>query len=452
MMPPVPEPVPTRKRVELEAKLAALPRELDLWRDLSAAGRPFEKHQSQIERLSAQVRGLHDEVKVDFGKLATTDALLAQARTIELRLLAVHSVWDYFRSKFVLRSHEPFGSVLKAADAFAWACYEPVQRAHAGSLAPRREPPLVSLQSQWTPTALPRGRAYEVARSPGGWTDSAPFARVIESLPIPIIGLPWHALDHLPHVALLAHEVGHVVAQDFDLQSKVDRALADLTLGEPRHRSAWQAWSNEIMADVFACYAAGPAFPWALIDALAAPVDRVSGENKKDEWGEYPTSTLRVRMNAETLRQLDFAKDAEDMEAEWRRTYPTHKMAVFDPDLPTVVKAIRGAGVLPAELAFAQVAPKSREAFDYLRQGLSLEGDDRPLEPRALVAAAGQLYRAAPGALHQEHWQAVRTRIITGRAPGTLAGQDPGVTRPNAELDRAAGRSLARQFFDSLGD
>jgi hypothetical protein len=300
---------------------------------------------------------------------------------------------------------------------------------------------------------LPRGRGYEVARTPGGWTDTGPFVRVIESLPIPVIGLPWHALEHLPHVALLAHEVGHVVAQDFDLQTAVDRRLADLKLEDPLRRPAWSAWSSEVFADVFACYAAGPAFPWALIDVLAAPVTRVNSERRDGDagWGDYPPSSLRVRMNAEVLRQLGFTDDARDIEAEWRRTYDSDGMAHFHPDLPTVVKAIREASALPAGLAFANVAQTSSVAFDYLGQGLSLEGDDRPLEPRALVAAAARLYRLAPAAPQKDHWQAVRRRIITGRPPGMLAGDDAQPPPLDTDRERAAGRSLAARFFADLG-
>jgi hypothetical protein len=459
--PPVPpdpftpaEPLPARKQAELAAKLAALPRELDYWRGLSAAGQPFEKHHTQIERLSNQVQGLHEEIKSDFAKLVTTEALLERARTIELRLLAVHSVWDYFRSKFVLRAQEPFGSVLKAADAFAWACYQPVQAAHAAVGKQKREPPLVALQSQWTPTALPRGRAYEVARSPGGWTETTAFARVIGSLPVPIIGLPWHALEHLPHVALLAHEVGHVVAEDFGLKTAIDRRLADLTLNDLLRRPAWAAWSNEILADVFACYSAGPAFLWALTDVLAAPVERIDGEKKTgaNGWGDYPTSTLRVRMNLEALRQFGFAAEAKLIDAEWQTTYAENQMAQYDADLGAVVRAIAGPDLLPADLAFEKVASKANEAFNLVSQGLSLEGDHSPLEPRALVAAAARLYRLKPAASQQEYWEKIRRRIVTGRPPGILAGDAPTVAASAEKQDRAAGRSLAREFFDNLTD
>ena len=65
---------------------------------------------------------------------------------MEKRLLAVHSVWDYFRSKLVLRQQEPFATFLKAADAFAWACYLPVLEHLSDPQGPLRQPPLVALQ------------------------------------------------------------------------------------------------------------------------------------------------------------------------------------------------------------------------------------------------------------------------------------------------------------------
>jgi hypothetical protein len=294
-----------RRTSELSAKFKALPSELGRWAAMSGLGAPFEKHHTQIRRVSAQVLGLYDEIARELEQLNPPDAVLTQARTLELRLLAVHSVWDYFRVKFVLRSQEPFASVLISADAFAWACYEPVQRARADTTTDRREPPLVAPQNQWSPTALPRGKAYDVARSPGGWTNTSAFARVIERLPIPILGLPWHALEHLPHLALLAHEVGHVVESDFGLQNAVDEALKSVVT-DPNRQAAWSSWRSEVFADLFACYAAGSAFAWGLMDVAAADVRRITGETKTaaDGWGDYPTTTLRILLNAECVRPM----------------------------------------------------------------------------------------------------------------------------------------------------
>ncbi len=447
-----------RKRIELDTKVAALPAELDAWRKLSASGSsPLAKHHTQIRRLASQIEGLQSLVADQLRQLTTDDDLLRQARTIEKRLLAVHAVWDYFRSRLVLRTQEPFAQFLRAADAFAWACYRPVLDALGKTAGVTREPPLVSLQGDWSPNALPRGRAYDVVRSPGGWTDAAPFAAVIGDLPVPIIGVPWLHLEHLPHLVLVAHETGHLVEDDFHLGAAAGRIITDAPLERPEARDGWLAWRSEVFADVFACVAAGPAFAWSLADVLARRRADIEAEraDAAGGWGEYPPSTLRMRLNAGALDALGFKDEAQAVLAAWMAAYPGDPLAELAADARTVAARLVSGGLLPEALHFSHVAGEYALALKLLAAGFPLN-DETLQDSRALVAAACEHYRLDPAASNRSAtWRKVRDRIVRARPPGVLDAADRADVTFSEDDDRESGRTAGSSFFaaiDALGD
>jgi hypothetical protein len=460
--PAAPDPIVARKRAELAAKLQALPAELDIWRGLSAdETSPLAKHHTQIRRLAAQVEGLQSQIETDIGALVTDDDLLRQARTMEKRLLAVQAVWEFFRSKLVLRAQEPFAAFLKSSDAFAWACYAPMLQRYGDAQGTRREPPLVALQGDWSPFAIPRDRAYQVMRSPGGWTDSAPFVDVISSLPVPIVGVPWLHLEHLPNVLIIAHEVGHIVEHDFGLETTVgDRiadALKEANITDTAHTDAWKHWRAEAFADLFACYTAGQEFVWTLVDLLARRAQDITSETLDDEkgWGDYPTTTLRVLLNVAALELLGHADHATRIRTEWTKSYASHAMSAFEPDLPVVAKAIVSSvgnnGLLPADLAFTGVAQQAARAVNRLRQNLPLSQDATLQDPRAIVAAASSIYRQQPTADHRDRWLRARQHIVNVRPPGLLADEEQkSADQIDEAQDRQAGNARASAFFAAL--
>lgn len=90
---------------------------------------------------------ISDKVKtLQEGKEGEEGDILSQARELELDILEVHRIWEFFRSKLVLRSIDWFNPYLVAADEFAWACYEVAQKnLKEGHITKneRKEPPLV---------------------------------------------------------------------------------------------------------------------------------------------------------------------------------------------------------------------------------------------------------------------------------------------------------------------
>src|SRR5687767_12809741 len=112
-----------RKVNELRFKLQSLPDELKSWRDRSRANHPLEKNHSQIKRLTLRVEGLHGKVTSEFQDHEEKEQLLAFADSLERKALAVHTVWDFFRSKLALREVPRFAPYLALADAFTRECY-----------------------------------------------------------------------------------------------------------------------------------------------------------------------------------------------------------------------------------------------------------------------------------------------------------------------------------------
>lgn len=446
-----------RKTTELEAKLRSMPSELDVWLGLSELGKPFEKHHSQIRRLSLQMRLLHDKVVGEYAKAVKDATLLDVAVSLEKRSLAIHTVWDFFRAKFALRAVEPLGSYLKMADAFARECYDPVRAQFvAAGGADRREPPLVTFDNRVSPWALARDGRYAPASDPGGIIATSAFSEVVSKLPIPLLGLPWHYLSYLPHVVFLAHECGHAVEKDFGLNPSTQDALNASGI-DAKRLPAWQAWQREVFADVFACYTAGPAYPAALAEVLASDQSRVEAEVKPGStgWGNYPTTSLRMLLNIETIKVLGFDQDAARLRDQWTFDYPAHAMTTFEDDLPVIAKAMLGGAALPQNgLRFtaADRAQSMTTADLYRANGRHQPTDVYPV--RVLIAAAQELQNPpalAPQAL-DKHWAALCMHAVKSRPPGLLGADKQRASLLDADHERAQADVIGDVLFGGIDD
>lgn len=260
-----------RKRIELAAKLASLSQELADWVNASKPGEPLEKHHTQIRRLETSLRAA---IKGVAPLLDERVDVLSTWTTTEEQILAIHEVWDQFRTKLAHRYVPILQPHLDLADDLAWECYRPaIECAIKAKDGPTkvdeasvREPPLVFFTSSATPFTMVRGSTDAMAE-PTVLSD-AQRADVLRRLPVPLIGIPWFQLEHLPDVLVVAHEVGHDVEADLGLH---DRIL-ELIAGVPGVDSArWAPWASEVFADVWGAVAAGAGFASALLDLIATP-------------------------------------------------------------------------------------------------------------------------------------------------------------------------------------
>jgi len=446
-----------RKRFELEAKGAALAAEFQHWVEITEAGRRFEKHKSQVRRITARLGGALKKIAAEI-KALSDDELLTRGVQMEQKLLAVHLVWEFFRSRIALRADDYLQRYLSACDEFAWRCWEPFLRRtgaarpttvapDASSGVPRqpvvKEPPLVFLNGGWSPFAVSRDLSFRMDR-PGfavdreavAWLNTDDFGGLIEKLPVPMIGVPWFQVNHLPDALVLGHEMGHVVETDFGLSAGLEGAIAALDI---KRRAAWYEWRRETFADIFGCLAGGPAFVSTLTDFLATDPAKVSQENRSEPWGLYPSRWMRVALSAEALRQTGFAVEGNTAEETWRLQYGEPSQNVdFKSDIPLVVGAVLAGPYKPIEVA------GSARLTDVLSYRKDAKG--RPID-RALVevikgrgsaglgyaneyvAAARTLFEQDPAAYGKSTYGETICRIIEEVAPPGTRGT------PGADLD-----------------
>jgi hypothetical protein len=419
-----------RRKSDLEAQLESLPRELKHWEDLTN-NTSFEKHHSQVTALALQMRDLNEKVKKTWNKASDFVAIQKAQRDCA----AVQTVWNYFREKLLMRLDQQIGDYLRAADAYVWACYEPVlkDRRKANPEQPFREPPLVAFNTEQSPWARSRGSSGTATSD----STSSLFDQVMAAMPIAVLGLPWSTAELLPKFAALAHETGHVIETDFGLSDILRNALSDATKSSTLSVGWSHHWRKEVFADLFACYVAGPSFVWTLTDsipdspAMVKIKRRPSTASGSGQWGKYPPATLRILMNLCALRTLGHADAATAIEKYWKDDYPEHAMADFEDDVKVVVSAVYDAAKLPEALNYTKLDKEYRKVYRIaVNQSSDLELGEL-YDPRTLIAIASAESRAHPDDVDERAlWGRLLKHIVSSRARGRL-GPAHTRTRPD---------------------
>jgi hypothetical protein len=361
-------PLSERKATQLADKLQSLKdATLDPWLADSVAGGRFEIHHSQMRMVSEIMSTMSETIAKRAGK-ATEDT----SQSVERGLLLAFQVWEFYRSKLAQRLEGGIQPFLRACDELAWKCYEPLRIA-AGSGPKTKEPPLVFLDSEWSPFVLKRDAEFR-GGVPNATQEEFGFVGASQRMPFAVIGLPWCQMNHLPDALLVCHEVGHVVEQDFDLGDQFDTIIEDAVPNSNR-RERWKGWRQEVFADTFGCLAAGPSLVWVLADSLIASPALVFAPNK----AKYPSDYLRILYNAALLRLLDFAKEADAIEGWWKGIYSgEHELERYEDDLVPIARGflqvrptVFGGKRLTDILSFRSI--EQEEAEDFADKILGLE-------------------------------------------------------------------------------
>ena len=396
--------------IEFAAVAASLSSDLQAWRS-ATAGPPLDKHASQIDGVVGQLSAA----------LAIVDP--ADSDRAVQQVLDYHHIWEFFRTKLSLRYIPWYRSFLSAADDLAWAAWRPIRdAARTGGGIELREPPLVYFSRQAVPFAVPRGEDYQDLLPRGGiYTTEA--EQVAAALVVPVISLPWHRSAWLPVCLSVAHEVGHVVVTDLDLGRWLIDRLAGADLPEAR-RPAWQAWREEVWADIFAAVVCGSTTSISLLDQLAD--DDV--EPAAPPWGDYPPVSVRARLIEEVAGRRGGAPPGPATDG-------------FEADAAAVVAALLGEdlpSVGKVESCFASVDNTAMrdDAYRLTRQRNPHASDIRVLLTAATLAfSTGSADER--GAIQQatlDHADEIRDVARRGRE---------GMAANAVERDRRAGLRLA---------
>jgi hypothetical protein len=441
-----------RKVLELEEKLAGIGEEFDAWLADAGTGKPLRKHQTQIRRLTDQLRGMADDVGDRIDKVSVDDdEVLAACRQLQREMLEVHRLWDYYRSKLNLRYIEWFSAYLSTADEFAWACYQPVQDAAGKNGTPAlRGGPLVFLSGEFSPFTDVRGKEFEVPDIPDT-LNSEQFEQALAALPIPLVGVPWYQVAHLPDAVLIAHEIGHDVEKDFALSETLEAHAGPVFAAlDARARFAWSLWLREFWADLYGVLAAGPAFVSATIDLLVTnPAELAADARAPLDFGTHPPAAFRIRAMTRALEQTGFGDEATDRWDAWNGTFPANggaSLAVAEGLVDALLAGtypqlgdVRLGDVLDFSSAQQDTAAEVRDSA--LNDIAPQSGDIRCLVAGARLAfdKAPKLYRK-PRASNVGSQKRILDRAV--QAIGDQTRMRPAEAQVSAEDDRAAGRAL----------
>lgn len=379
-----------RKLIEANHLLAALNAELGRW-----AGWPTGP---VLSTLADRVEATRAIVLSFLEEIGAAPADLSAACHAEFQVVGAHKIWQYFAEKFQQRETAANQLALQFADELAWSCYGPfLRQAALKGREPPKIQPLVYFSLDDSPFAIPRGGTFVPASLGARELDNAKLQEITSELPVSIIGLPWFHVHHAPHAPVIAHEVGHLIEEDFGLRAELEAALL-AAVGAPR-RDHWRSWRRECFADFIGALTMGPSYALALMGYLADDPARIAAD-PADVKASYPPRDVRVAFVAEILRLLhldratpvlqdwravygapagldDLATDARALAAVWLDVKP----AIFGVSL----KDVPGAALPQPEVAEAR-------AQDYLK-GLNPQPVD---DIRHLVAAAALAYADAP--------------------------------------------------------
>ncbi|MGY3133454.1 hypothetical protein ACVWZM_004136 [Bradyrhizobium sp. USDA 4501] len=338
-----------RKR-ELERRTKELPAEVEEWKALAETDLDSNLHWSQMEAIGELIAAYRAKYDAVLGNLpAEADKASYEAALYDL-LMAIASAqraWDFFRRKFDQRKSDRFRKRLRAADIIAIDCYDAAigtAKAKGWIKAEEvREPPLTYLSPDISPMTWARG-----TRPNDGQSEELAG----QTLPIPVVEVPYDQTANVWEFLSISHEVGHEIDADLKLLPAIKTNLSAIfaTGAIPNERRRrWLGWASEIFPDLLALQFSGPAFAYMLRNVLILPPDQVTQIIAGDA---HPNHYIRVLLCAAYIRTMGAAsadaafrgaleRHADTLEADWKPLYGD-PVALKDylPDIPQIIAGV----------------------------------------------------------------------------------------------------------------
>jgi hypothetical protein len=166
--------------------------------------------------------------------------------------------------------------------------------------------------------------------------------RIIPYAPIALIGIPFSAIKVNRDLLAIPHEAGHFVYHH------APGLAAQLHACIPLYPDWINHWLEEIFADVFAAYIAGPVCGLSLQEIM---MDN-SQEKFVEDDGEHPPDAVRPSGVTAALRHLGNKQAADDLDQLWQDQLATrHYPNEFTPYNSTTVASFDEAKELIAQTA-----------------------------------------------------------------------------------------------------
>lgn len=288
--------------------------QIQIWLDHRSRpdhGNPKGQYSTQLRAVAALFSSAAEEIRRRFGAIDPTQPegrLYQECRWLDQRVLWLRRVWQFYREKFDQRDDDELSPTLRAADEIVWSCYRPVFQLgqHLIPREVRQTPaPLPFLEAFDRPVAFP---SQEV---PLSLRDSDALDGYLRQLPVSLVRIPPVCVSSPWWLVYLAHEVGHHVQNDLLekgemvglFKSRIESAVRSQEGTQKALR--WQAWSEEIFADVFSVVMVGPWALWAMVELVVDEPTKM-----REDQGSYPPSLVRLALMAEVARQLELDEHA----------------------------------------------------------------------------------------------------------------------------------------------
>jgi hypothetical protein len=282
---------------------------------ITAANRMIQGLQNRlfgiVERLSAVSMNI-----TRYGNSQDFAPLLGYREQAERDIKKIEKIWAFYLELFGQRQSR-FAPMLLAADRIALDAYQVVY-VGLGTARSIPSPGAFSyMETGFTPATFRRGiRLSRISK---------------EINPFPVVSLPYHRLENPWTLGAVAHEVSHNLQSDLTLWDEVPKHVYARLVqnGIDRHSaSIWARWHKETWADLCGVLLSGPSVVASLMDVVARSPLATTAFNPT---GVHPTSYLRVLINLELLRRMDFKMQAATFEQLWKRMYPNPRAGGIPP-------------------------------------------------------------------------------------------------------------------------
>ena len=279
-----------------------------------------------------------------------------------------------------------------------------------------------------------RGRG----RCPGEALRTAAFAAALQRLPVPVVGLPWHQVEHLPDALVIAHEAG--------ASGRRGPRVAPAPGGGGGRGGAasggW-AWAGEAVADVYGAHATGSGVRRCAAGLFSPPT---AGRLRRSL--QYEPSVISAPRPADRAGRRDVARGGGfaagagragarrvELAGGGRMPHSRRRRAVVDAVLTTPHPELGGHALGERR------AVRARRARAGACDRVPGAGGERIQRGRSARAGRGRpaRLRADPATYRDWDWTRSSGTDSRGAAGGRARGDAPN----SLAADRATGRDLA---------
>ncbi|MGD0704693.1 MAG: hypothetical protein ABSA02_32995 [Trebonia sp.] len=282
--------------------LADLRASVTTWFDVRRARDVRRQYWTQLAALERVLQPGIARVQDDVDKirrLPRTGDVHAACRRNDRRVHLLDRYWRYFGDKWDQRDDKEVGLTLLAADEVTWSCWATPFNVSGTTVAPA---PLPYLEPFYTPRAIPRTKPpADVQRA------DALLRSALETLPLPVTGLPPVVHSRPWWLASLAHENGHHLQRDFAGGSIYTSlgAVLEIAARADAEPASWRGWHEEIFADACSVLWLGPSAAVATAEMLQTADALMLAEDDT-----YPSVVVRQRLMEQMLADAACQREA----------------------------------------------------------------------------------------------------------------------------------------------